>query len=65
MHPEFKQVLLPWITERLMFPGVTGAGWTDSQIERDERDRRKLFVGITRARDEVWVGCIAAQGSSA
>ena len=62
---EFKQVLLPWITERLMFPGVTGAGWTDSQIERDERDRRELFVGITRARDEVWVGCIAAQGSSA
>ncbi|MEB0001904.1 UvrD-helicase domain-containing protein [Cryobacterium sp. RTC2.1] len=62
---EFKQVLLPWITERLMFPGVIGAGWTDSQIERDERDRRELFVGITRARDGVWVGCIAAQPPSA
>lgn len=23
---EFKQVLLPWIAERLMSPGVTGAG---------------------------------------
>jgi len=62
---EFKQVLLPWISERLMSPAITGAEWTDSQIESDERDRRELFVGVTRARDGVWVGCIAAQGATA
>ncbi|MBX0301114.1 hypothetical protein K2F54_14155 [Cryobacterium sp. 1639] len=62
---EFKQVLLPWVAERLMSPGIAGPEWTDSQIERDERDRRELFVGVTRARDGVWVGCVAAQGATA
>jgi superfamily I DNA/RNA helicase len=62
---EFKQVLLPWVAERLMSPVAAGAERTDSEIERDERDRRELFVGVTRARDGVWVGCIAAQGAAA
>jgi hypothetical protein len=62
---EFKQVLLPWVAERLMSPGDIGTDRTDSEIERDERDRRELFVGVTRARDGVWVGCIVAQGPSA
>jgi superfamily I DNA/RNA helicase len=62
---EFKQVLLPWIAEHLMSPVVTDADWTDSEIERAERDRRELFVGVTRARDGVWVGCVATQASAA
>jgi hypothetical protein len=62
---EFKQVLLPWVAEHLMSPVVNDADWTDSQIERAERDRRELFVGVTRARDGVWVGCIAPQSSAA
>jgi superfamily I DNA/RNA helicase len=62
---EFKQVLLPWIAEHLMSPVVPDADWTDSEIERAERDRRELFVGVTRARDGVWVGCIAAPVSAA
>ncbi|WP_241976299.1 nuclease-related domain-containing DEAD/DEAH box helicase [Cryobacterium algoricola] len=63
---EFKQVLLPWVAEHLMSPGVRSPGsQIDSTTERDERDRRELFVGVTRARDGVWVGCIATHGSSA
>jgi superfamily I DNA/RNA helicase len=62
---EFKQVLLPWVAEHLMSPGITGPDRTDSEVERDERDRRELFVGVTRARDGVWVGCIATQAAPA
>ncbi|WP_419817607.1 nuclease-related domain-containing DEAD/DEAH box helicase [Glaciibacter flavus] len=55
---EFKRVFLPWVEERLMRPAGDAAGRSDSEVERDDRDRRELFVGITRARDAVWVGCV-------
>ncbi|MEJ3404771.1 UvrD-helicase domain-containing protein [Rathayibacter sp. YIM 133350] len=55
---EFKHVLLPWVAEALLKPEVADPDRNDSQLEREERDRRELFVGITRARDGVWVGSV-------
>ncbi len=56
---EFKQVLLPWTRRELLSPGTGGAeSIPESLAEREERDRRVLYVGMTRARDGVWVGAI-------
>ena len=53
---EFKQVLLPWISGHLLEHSDTGLN--DSQVERAERDRRVLYVGMTRARDGLWIGSV-------
>ena len=56
---EFKHVLLPWTRKELLSPGgdASPAG-PESLREREERDRRVLYVGMTRARDGVWVGAV-------
>jgi len=51
---EFAQVLLARVQESLMLPTV--AGLSDGEVERREIDRRELYVGMTRARDGLWVG---------
>lgn len=52
---EFKQVLVPWVKPWLKQPRRS-IGETTASSEREDRDRRELFVGLTRARDQVWVG---------
>jgi len=51
---EFKYVLLPGLSEGLL------EQWNgeseESHRERAERMRRELFVGMTRARDGLWLG---------
>lgn len=51
---EFKYVLLPGLSEGLL------EQWSgeseESHRERAERMRRELFVGMTRARDGLWLG---------
>jgi len=37
-----------------MLPTV--AGLSDGEVERREIDRREVYVGMTRARDGLWVG---------
>lgn len=50
---EFKQVLLCGIRSSLLGSDVP----TDpAQLERYEFSRRELYVGMTRARDGLWVG---------
>ncbi|WP_416394491.1 MULTISPECIES: UvrD-helicase domain-containing protein [unclassified Curtobacterium] len=51
---EFKQVLLAHVDRRLLDP-VTGEP-SEADRERRERGRRELYVGMTRARDGLWVG---------
>ena len=51
---EFKQVLLAHVDRRLLDP-VTGEP-SETDRERRERGRRELYVGMTRARDGLWVG---------
>ena len=52
---EFKQVLLPWTDGHLLAaPGAPGT----ERSEKDERERRVLYVGMTRARDGLWVGSV-------
>ena len=46
---EFKQVLLWRVPEGLIDSAPTGE-------EDDVLRRRELYVGMTRARDELWVG---------
>ncbi|MDQ1543333.1 MAG: hypothetical protein QOK08_971 [Actinomycetota bacterium] len=56
---EFKQVLLPRVDASLLTPSaVRDPDGSESLLERHERDRRELYVGMTRARDGVWVGSI-------
>jgi len=51
---EFKQVLLPHVPAKLLAdPPATES---ESAKERRELDRRELYVGMTRARDGLWVG---------
>jgi superfamily I DNA/RNA helicase len=51
---EFKQVLLPYVPAKLLAdPPATES---ESAKERRELDRRELYVGMTRARDGLWVG---------
>ncbi|MFS0730049.1 3'-5' exonuclease [Curtobacterium sp. 1P10AnD] len=51
---EFKQVLLAHVDRRLLDPVTVESSETDR--ERRERGRRELYVGMTRARDGLWVG---------
>ena len=51
---EFKFVLLPGLREGLPAPWPGESG--DSYRERAERERRELYVGMTRARDGLWLG---------
>ncbi|MGG7308267.1 UvrD-helicase domain-containing protein [Curtobacterium sp. AB451] len=51
---EFKQVLLAHVDPRLLDP-VAGEP-SETEWERRERGRRELYVGMTRARDGLWVG---------
>jgi hypothetical protein len=50
---EFKQVLLPRVRTVLM---DAGAEVPEADRERRELERRELYVGMTRARDGLWVG---------
>lgn len=51
---EFKQVLVCGVPEALISAELPPAG--DADRERWDRDRRELFVAMTRARDGLWVG---------
>jgi hypothetical protein len=51
---EFKFVLLPGLEEGPPQPWAGECG--DSYRERVERERRELYVGMTRARDGLWLG---------
>jgi superfamily I DNA/RNA helicase len=51
---EFKFVLLPGIPEGPLEPWRGES--EDSYRERAERMRRELYVGMTRARDGLWLG---------
>jgi UvrD-like helicase family protein/nuclease-like protein len=51
---EFKYVLLPQLSAG---PGEPWPGESEAAYqERAERNRRELFVGMTRARDGLWLG---------
>lgn len=55
---EFKQVFLPGLREA---PPEQWRGESDdAYAERAERHRREVFVGMTRARDQLWVGYLIA-----
>ena len=53
---EFKQVLMGDV----IASWLNGAGKADDDVEREqaERRRRELYVGMTRARDGLWVGVV-------
>jgi len=51
---EFKQVLLAHVRGRLL--ADPPASTSDAERERRELERRELYVGMTRARDGLWVG---------
>ncbi len=51
---EFKQVLLARVDGSLLSPAA--AGLDEGALERREIERRELYVGMTRARDGLWVG---------
>jgi superfamily I DNA/RNA helicase len=53
---EFKQVLLPHVPAKLLADPPTTESESESAKERRELDRRELYVGMTRARDGLWVG---------
>ncbi|UFU15256.1 AAA family ATPase [Curtobacterium sp. C1] len=53
---EFKQVLLAHVRGRLLAE-QTGQP-SEADRERRELDRRELYVGMTRARDGLWVGVL-------
>ncbi|GMA93059.1 nuclease-related domain-containing DEAD/DEAH box helicase [Homoserinibacter gongjuensis] len=55
---EFKQVLLPWTDATLLAPRRSADGDAASRDEKAERERRVLYVGMTRARDGLWVGSV-------
>ncbi len=52
---EFKHVLVPHAPARLVERGRVGA-----DDERTELERRELYVAMTRARDGLWIGVVAA-----
>jgi hypothetical protein len=55
---EFKYVFLPYLTDG---PSTRWVEETESaHRERVERERRELFVGMTRARDGLWLGFLDA-----
>ena len=51
---EFKQVLLARVDGSLLAPAAEGLD--EGALERREIERRELYVGMTRARDGLWVG---------
>ncbi|KQO65179.1 hypothetical protein ASF23_03445 [Curtobacterium sp. Leaf261] len=51
---EFKQVLLAHVPGKLL--DVVSGDPSEVERERRELDRRELYVGMTRARDGLWVG---------
>jgi superfamily I DNA/RNA helicase len=53
---EFKQVLLPEVRPASL--GDAPPPTDDVARERWELDRRELYVGMTRARDGLWVGVL-------
>ena len=53
---EFKQVLVCGVPQSLVSGERPRGG--DADDERWERDRRELFVAMTRARDGLWVGLV-------
>ena len=55
---EFKQVLLAQVDGSLLAPAAEGLD--EGALERREIERRELYVGMTRARDGLWVGCQGA-----
>jgi superfamily I DNA/RNA helicase len=56
---EFKQVLVPWVSATLKHQRVRPVDESSASAERESRERRELFVAITRARDNVWVGSVS------
>jgi superfamily I DNA/RNA helicase len=48
---EFGRVFIPRVDAYLVADGA-------AEPERVQRERRELFVGMTRARDELWLGQI-------
>ena len=52
---EFKFVLIPGLRADSVPPLWPGES-EDSHRERAERERRELYVGMTRARDGLWLG---------
>ncbi|MCA5924862.1 nuclease-related domain-containing DEAD/DEAH box helicase [Curtobacterium oceanosedimentum] len=59
---EFKQVLLAHVDPRLL--DAAPAEPSETERERRERGRRELYVGMTRARDGLWVGVRNGTGSN-
>lgn len=59
---EFKQVLLAHVDERTLSLPETSP--SETARERRERGRRELYVGMTRARDGLWVGVRNGTGSN-
>ncbi len=59
---EFKQVLLAHVDPRLL--DAAPAEPSETERERRERGRRELYVGMTRARDGLWVGVRTGTGSN-
>ncbi len=56
---EFKFVLLPGLSDG---PPSSWAGESaESYRERAERERRELYVGMTRARDGLWLGYLESR----
>jgi hypothetical protein len=62
---EFKAVLLPmWNQVSLDRDAEPGCEIDATGGERRERDRRALFVAMTRARDELWLGSVRGPSGS-
>jgi superfamily I DNA/RNA helicase len=53
---EFKHVLLPEV--RASDLAEAGPPADDTRREQWERERRELYVAMTRARDGLWVGVV-------
>jgi superfamily I DNA/RNA helicase len=62
---EFKQVLLPWTPAALLTTFTAADADAASRAEKDERERRVLYVGMTRARDGLWVGSVQQRDTGA
>jgi hypothetical protein len=56
---EFKHVLVAHTPARLVGPATVASDGRDAG-ERVEMERRELYVAMTRARDGLWVGVLAA-----
>jgi hypothetical protein len=53
---EFKHVLVARVAPDLLAPADAATELSDVNRERRDLDRRSLYVAMTRARDELWVG---------